>query len=171
MRLESVKTSFRNTLEEIEIGYKDSSLAADFSGNSGPAADERAPDALIVRLSDKQTIRLFEVFEGTHWTLLLLSGKQTNSQSYKQLVEIGQIINTKYVKHITTQLVIADTAPPANLNWYGSILMDKQHYLHTKYDVGYSRLYLVRPDWYIGFRGHSSDSHNLLAYLASIFTE
>lgn len=171
MRMESVQIRFRNTLEEIEVGYKDSSLAADFSGNSGPAAGERAPDALIVRLSDKQTIRLFEVFEGTHWTLLLLSGKQTNSKSYKQLVEIGQIINTKYGKHITTHLVVADTAPPANLNWDGSILMDRQHYLHTKYDVGYARLYLVRPDWYIGFRGHSSDSHNLLAYLASIFTE
>ena len=105
-----------------------------------------------------------------HWTLLLLSGKQTNSKSYKQLVEIGQIINTKYGKHITTHLVVADTSPPANLNWDGSILMDRQHYLHTKYEVSYARLYLVRPDWYIGFRGHSSDSHNLLVYLESIFT-
>ncbi|MBR8839561.1 MAG: FAD-dependent monooxygenase [Stigonema ocellatum SAG 48.90 = DSM 106950] len=171
IRMESVQTRFRNTLEEIEIGYKDSPLASDFGGSSGPAAGERAPDAVAVRLSDKETIRLFEVFQGTHWTLLLLSGKQINSKSYNQLVEIAQIINSKYGKHITTHLVVTDTPPPANLNWDGSILVDRHHYLHNKYGVTSACIYLVRPDWYIGFRGHSSDSDNLLAYLGSIFTE
>lgn len=169
IRQEVIQTCFRNTLEEIEIAYKDSPLAADFGGSSAPVAGERAPDAIIVTLADKETIHLFDVFQGTHWTLLLLSGKQTNSKSYGQLVEIGQVVNSKYGKQIVPHLVVADTVPPANLNWDGSILMDREHYLQDKYGANSACVYLIRPDWYVGFRGHASDRDNLLAYLAKIF--
>jgi 2-polyprenyl-6-methoxyphenol hydroxylase-like FAD-dependent oxidoreductase len=170
IRMESVRTRFRNTLEEIEIAYKNSSLVEDNGGSSGLAAGERAPDATIVRLKDFETVRLFEVFKGTRWTLLLLSGKQTSSDAYQKLVEIGQAIASKYTSEISTHLVVAGTVPPVNLNWDGDILMDSEHYLHDKYGASQSCLYLVRPDWYIGFRGQPANSDKLMAYLAKIFT-
>lgn len=71
LSLEPVQTRFRNTLAELEIGYKDSPIAEDHGGSSGPATGERAPDAVIVTLPAKETVRLFELFRGTHWTLLL----------------------------------------------------------------------------------------------------
>lgn len=168
LNLESVQVRFRNTLEEIEIGYKDSPIVEDCGGSSGPALGERAPDATIVRLSDKETVRLFDVFRGTQWILLLFSGQTTTNVSYQKLADIGKTIASKYgqQQHITTHLVVADAAPPKNLNWDGSILMDREHYLHDKYGVSSACLYLVRPDWYVGFRGHPTDKDSLLNYLA-----
>jgi len=64
---------------------------------------------------------------------------------------------------------MADTASLAHLNWDGSVLMDREHYLHDKYGASSACLYLVRPDWYVGFRGKAADQNRLLAYLAKIF--
>lgn len=96
LNLESVQVRFRNTLEEIEISYKDSPIVEDCGGSSGPAVGERAPDATIVRLSDKETVRLFDVFRGTQWILLLFSGQTTTNVSYQNLVDIGKTIADKY---------------------------------------------------------------------------
>lgn len=170
LSLEPVQNRFRNTLEEIEISYKDSPIAEDRGGSSGPAAGERAPDATIVRLSDKETVRLFEVFWGTQWTLLLLEGQHSTFKSYQKLTDIGRIITDKYGQYVNVHLVVADTAPPEDLDWNGSILMDREHYLHKKYGASQSCLYLLRPDWYVAFRGHAEHKEELLAYLAQILT-
>jgi len=62
---------------------------------------------------------------------------------------------------------MADTASLAHLNWDGSVLMDREHYLHD--GTGSSAcLYLVRPDWYVGFRGKAADQNCLLAYFKDI---
>ncbi|MDF5718256.1 MAG: FAD-dependent monooxygenase [Rhizonema sp. NSF051] len=171
IQMESLQTRIRNTLEEVTISYKDSPLTVDVGGSSGPVAGERAPDAVLVRLADKETIRLFEVFQGTDWTMLLLSGQAMNPLSYRNLTAIGKTIGDKYGHIIKPHLVVADIAPPQlpeELDWNGSILMDSQQYLHKKYGASSACLYLVRPDWYIGFRGHPSDTDKLMTYLAGV---
>ncbi|MDF5731159.1 MAG: FAD-dependent monooxygenase [Rhizonema sp. PD38] len=171
IQMESLQTRIRNTLEEVTISYKDSPLTVDVGGSSGPIAGERAPDAILVRLADKETIRLFEVFQGTDWTLLLLSGQAMNPLSYRNLTAIGKTITDKYGYIIKPHLVVADIAPPQlpeELDWNGSILMDSQQYLHKKYGASSACLYLIRPDWYIGFRGHPSDTDKLMTYLGGV---
>lgn len=170
IRQPEIQTRFRNTLEEIDIAYTSSPIVADFGGNSGVKAGKRAPDATVVKLADKETIRLFDILKGTHWTLILFSGKQKNLQSHKQLVEIAQTINTKYNEYISTHLVVVDKVLLESLNWDGSILMDAHCYLHDKYGADSAFIYLIRPDWYIGFRGQCSDGNKLLTYIDNIFT-
>lgn len=170
INLEPLQSFLRTTVAEIGIAYQDSPIAQDWGGSNGPTAGERAPDANIVKLSNKKTIRLFEVLQGTHWTLLLFSGYETSSEIYQGLKQIGETTSSRYSQVIATHLVIADAVLPAQLNWNGSILIDSEHELHDKYGVSSACLYLVRPDWYVGFRSPSSDSNRLLAYLNDIFT-
>jgi hypothetical protein len=39
----------------------------------------------------------------------------------------------------------------------------------NKYGVKHPCLYLIRPDWYVGFRGPASDSEKLIACLEAVF--
>jgi len=52
---------------------------------------ERAPDATIVKLPDKKTVRLFEVLRGTQWTLLLLSGHKATPYTYQSQRTLGKL--------------------------------------------------------------------------------
>lgn len=168
--LQPVQKRILNTLEEIEINYKDSSpIAEDCGGSSGPAAGERAPSAAIVRLADKSTLQLFDILRGTQWTLLLFGGQKVTNEAYQKLTELGKLVTDRYSQVVKPHLLVADLTSPRNLNWDGSILMDSEQYVHERYGANSACLYLIRPDWYIGFRGHISDSDKLIAYLGRIF--
>ena len=57
-------------VQQLDIGYPESSLAMERPERSaGLLAGDRAPDAPIRRAAG-QSARLFELFAGTHWTLL-----------------------------------------------------------------------------------------------------
>jgi 2-polyprenyl-6-methoxyphenol hydroxylase-like FAD-dependent oxidoreductase len=57
-------------VQQLDIGYPGSSLAMESPERSaGLLAGDRAPDAPIRRATGHST-RLFELFKGTHWTLL-----------------------------------------------------------------------------------------------------
>jgi 2-polyprenyl-6-methoxyphenol hydroxylase-like FAD-dependent oxidoreductase len=57
-------------VQQLDIGYPESSLAMECPERSaGLLAGDRAPDAPIRRASGHST-RVFELFKGTHWTLL-----------------------------------------------------------------------------------------------------
>ena len=166
---EWIRTKILHTLEEVDISYKDiSPIAEDHGGSSGPAAGDRAPSAIIVRLADQATVQLFDIFRGTHWTLLLLSGQKATSEVYQKLAKIGQSVANKYTQVVTPHLILNEMTLPKSLPWQGSVLMDSEHYVHEKYGASSACLYLIRPDWYVGFRGSLSDSDRLLDYLHKI---
>jgi 3-(3-hydroxy-phenyl)propionate hydroxylase len=165
-----VRTKLIHTLEEVDISYPNTSaIVEDHGGSTGPSAGDRAPSATVVRLSDKETVELFDIFRGTHWTLLLFGGQNPTDETYQQLTEIGQIIREKYDQVVTPHLVVNAIIPPEALFWKGSVLMDGEGYGHEKYGASAACLYLIRPDWYIGFRGGIADSDHLFDYLAKIF--
>lgn len=56
-------------VHQLDIGYPASSLALQHPARHGVAAGDRAPDA-PVRGAAGQSLRLFHLFKGTHWTLL-----------------------------------------------------------------------------------------------------
>jgi 3-(3-hydroxy-phenyl)propionate hydroxylase len=166
-----IRTKLIHTLEEVDISYRGTSaIAEDHGGSGGPAAGDRAPSATVVRFANKETVELFDVFRGTHWTLLLFGGQNATDDSYQQLAEIGQIISKKYGPVVTPHLVVNAIAIPEILSWKGSILMDSEGYGHEKYGVSSACLYLIRPDWYVGFRSPLTVSDLLKDYLAKIFT-
>jgi 2-polyprenyl-6-methoxyphenol hydroxylase-like FAD-dependent oxidoreductase len=164
---QAIRSKLLHTLEEVDISYRDTSpIVEDHGGSNELVAGDRAPSAVVVRLADKATLQLFDVFRGTHWTLLLFAGQKATAEIYQQLLHIGQTVAHKYGQLVHSHLVVSDLLPPENLSPTDSILMDSEHYAHEKYGVASPSLYLIRPDWYIGFRGGISDSNHLLDYLA-----
>ncbi len=141
-----IRTKLIHTLEEVDISYRGTSaIVEDHGGSGGPAAGDRAPSATVVRLTDKETVELFDVFRGTHWTLLLFGGQNPTNETYQQLTNIGQIIREKYGQVIIPHLIMNAIIPPKTLSWEGSILMDGEGYGHEKYGVSAACLYLIRP--------------------------
>ena len=168
MRLNPVQNAVRAMLEEINITYPDTPLNLDCGGSGGPKPGERILDAPTVRWSDKQTLSLHELTRFAEWTLLLFGGTPPRA-AYANLAELAREIAEKYAPHITAHLVIAECAPPAALQFNGSILLDLEHYLHEKYGVATAALYLLRPDQCVGFRGGPEDADALRDYLRRLF--
>ena len=44
----------------------------------------------------------------------------------------------------------------------------RQHYLHDQYGTSNACLYLIRPDWVVGFRGALADAEQLQIYLQQV---
>jgi FAD binding domain len=158
-------------LSELDINYKESPLADDLAPGNGPKAGERAPDEVAVILPEKQTVSLFNLMKGTQWTLLLLDGGNANAITHYELAALGQRINERYGQAVASHLVIGSAVPPAQLHWSGSVLMDSELLIHAKYGLGSAGFYLIRPDGYIGTRGHLAHKDQLLSYLRRILLE
>jgi hypothetical protein len=111
----------------------------------GPAVGDRAPDA---DLGGGRA--LFDFTRHTHFTLLLLEASADRQPARAELL-----------RHVTKRfhgLVEAHVVPPspALAAHYGTDTRD--------------RLYLLRPDGYVGFRCHASEAEHLEAHLAEMLT-
>jgi len=57
-------------VRQLDLGYRDSSLSLEEPNRkAGLRAGDRAPDARL-RIGPDRSVRLFELFQGPHWTLL-----------------------------------------------------------------------------------------------------
>ncbi|MBO3459397.1 FAD-dependent monooxygenase [Aetokthonos hydrillicola Thurmond2011] len=164
-RTDMVTHHIRDIVEEVTISYKKGTISEDYGGSHGPQAGDRAPDATVVRLSDCATVRLFQVLQGTQWNLLLFAGKKPSASTDTQLKNLANTIVSKYPQTVRTHYV---TTIPVEPQSEFSVLVDRLEYLHDKYGAEQACLYLIRPDWYIGFRAGLSDYNKLLDYLAKL---
>ncbi len=73
--------------------------------------------------------------------------------------------SARHRRSVAAHLVLADGPPPADQDGFDTILLDREGFLHDQYGVRASCLYLIRPDWYIGFPGPRGDSSALDRYL------
>jgi 2-polyprenyl-6-methoxyphenol hydroxylase-like FAD-dependent oxidoreductase len=170
--LDVLQERLRNTLGEVNVAYPDSVLTEDQGGSHGPSAGERAPDALLVRMPSRETTHLFDVLHGTRWTLLLFAGVRPTTDDIERLERISGPLATTYGTRIAIHLVICDDPPvPVHANWAADVLMDRERYVHDKYGVETEPcLYLIRPDWYIAFRGGVEHQGKLKAYLERVLS-
>ncbi len=162
----------RETLGEMKVAYPSSTLSKDYGGSFGPAAGDRAPDGIVVRLPEQKTLRLFEVMHGTRWTLLLFAGHQPSAVHIEALERLSASVAAPYGTRLAIHLVLCGTPPvPVHENWAEDVLMDRDRHLHDKYGVDTAPcLYLIRPDWYVAFRGGLPYQPQLAAYLGRVFT-
>lgn len=100
--------------QQLDLGYPDSRLA------HGPNAGNRAPDALV-RGAAGQPTRLFHLFQGTHWTLLVYEAPSPIAA--RKALRIHRI---------------------------GSDIVDDQGLVREHYGLVPGDCALVRPDGYIG---------------------
>lgn len=172
INLGALQKKLRNTLAEVNVSYPLSALTDDQGGSHGPEAGERAPDAILVRMPSRETAQLFDIFRGTHWTLLLFAGTEPTQETIESLEKFSGALAARFGKRLSIQLILAGEPPvPIHENWAASVIMDRKHLVHAKYGVEIMPcLYLIRPDWYIGFRGGMEHQRNLSNYLEKIFT-
>lgn len=129
-------------VHQLDIGYPESSLAMEKPERShGLLAGDRAPDAPL-RGASGQPTRLFELFKGTHWTLL----------GYE--VERGAVLPRPGL-HIHTSGLRGD-------------IVDEGGHLRDAYALAPGDWLLVRPDGYIGAIVASGETAVLEAYLRNV---
>jgi hypothetical protein len=110
-------------VQQLDLGYTDSSLVLEKPARSRLLAGDRAPDAPI-RGAAGQPTRLFELFKGPHWTLLGYDAKRDTLPPCPGL-------------HIHTVGA-------------GGDIVDENGGLREAYDLAPGDWVLVRPDGYVG---------------------
>ncbi len=153
---------------ELNIHYPDSPLTRDHGGR-GLKAGRRAPDAMLVRLPSRETVHLFDLFDGRTWSLLLFSGTRPDPAALSALNDLSARLNTVAGTSLRATVIVqgggmSTPGPAARLS-----LADSEGEAHRRYGVSGPRLVLVRPDGYVGFRGGPQDAPDLAAYLDEVF--
>lgn len=120
---------------QLDLGYPDSPLSLQASSREGVRAGDRAPDAPMSGAAG-QAIRLFDLFKGSHWTL------------------IGYEVERLSVVKPRAGLRIHATGPRGDLTDTGS-------HLRGTYGLAASDWILVRPDGYVGAIVSSDQSKRL----------
>jgi 3-(3-hydroxy-phenyl)propionate hydroxylase len=163
---ETVRTKMRNTLEEIEINYRQGPLAEDHGGSQGPHAGDRILDGPVVSLPAKETVLLREVLRGTRWTLLLFTGAAAD---FSELASLGAGLAAHYPASLQAFVVAGGFPLPSVTDTAVPVLLDPMRQLHDQYGVNREPcIYLIRPDCYVGFRGGIEHATELSAYLDRI---
>lgn len=124
-------------VNQLDLGYRGGALAFDTRGGA-LAAGDRAPDAPMIGAAG-QPIRLFELFKGPHWTLLLGAGAP--APAARKGLSIHRV---------------------------GGDILDKAGHLADAYALGSDEAILIRPDGYVGAAVTSKDAPALEDYLASV---
>ncbi|BDB19584.1 hypothetical protein cym2001_29490 [Pseudomonas sp. CYM-20-01] len=128
-------------VHQLDIGYPESSLALQHPKRNGVAAGDRAPDALL-RGAAGQALRLFHLFQGTHWTLLGYS--------------------------VTRDSVPAWPGVQVHIVGPEGDVIDEQGQFQRAYQLAIGEWVLVRPDGYIGAIVSSANIDVLDAYLQRV---
>ena len=162
---QTVREKMRNTLEEIEINYRNGPLTADHGGSKGPHGGDRVLNASVVALPQKQTKPLLDILRGTHWHLLLFTGREPNLSHIDHLQELGSSLAASY-PDVLQAFVIAGGFPfSAQTSPKIPVLLDPMNQAHDVYRVDEPCLYLIRPDCYVAFRSPLANAADLKAYL------
>lgn len=139
---------------QLSITYRGSSLAVDAGDPPGTIrAGDRAPDARCVDSISGENVRLFDLFHGTHTTLLVF-GRQP-------VPNLGELQSDAVHVH---RILTADTAPGPS----ESAFIDRTGETHDLYGIKNDGLVLVRPDGYVGLTATNPDAPTAAEYLRRI---
>ena len=136
---------------QLNISYRGASLSQGVGGQTSKlSSGDRAPDAPGTLIGG-ETVRLFDLFRGPHFTLLrvLPDARNTAIPAHGRL-RIVDVLGPDEVASSTSEV---DTFVDA----YGNA--------RVAYGAARGDLILIRPDGYIGWMGSQSDEHELQNYL------
>jgi 2-polyprenyl-6-methoxyphenol hydroxylase-like FAD-dependent oxidoreductase len=143
------KDSYSDT-SQLHVNYRGGPLSRDLDGTTGIRAGDRAPDAPCIFAENGERVRLFDVFRGTHFTLLSFGDRPTP--------RFPDIYDTNL--HVYTI-----TLPDHTMLMNNHTLIDIDRHAHHAYGVSGDALILVRPDGYIGLTGGMVDPQQIIDYL------
>jgi 2-polyprenyl-6-methoxyphenol hydroxylase-like FAD-dependent oxidoreductase len=156
-----LRRRFIGLLAQLRLHYPNSPLnAEDGSGwRDAPAPGDRAREADVV--IDGRKAGLYEVFRGTHHTVLLFTGLDDDARSAVELCRIAEQLEQAYPGMVKARVVSAERYAdhPATLG-------DPTRTAHRHYGITAAGAFVVRPDKYIGYRGRPVEFDRLSADLA-----
>jgi 2-polyprenyl-6-methoxyphenol hydroxylase-like FAD-dependent oxidoreductase len=146
---------------QLRIGYPNSPLNAEDGSDWGdaPAPGNRAREADV--LIDGRQGRVYEVFRGTHHTVLLFTGLDDAARPAVELCRIADQIEQAYPGMVKARVVTAERFAD-----HPAALGDPTRAAHRQYGITSAGAFVIRPDKYIGYRGRPVDADRLMADLA-----
>ncbi len=140
--------------QQLDLNYRASPLAEDHRAKPGKLrAGDRAPDATGEDISGRR-VRLFELLEGHHWSLLAF-GFEPNALPSPTLSHWSPTV--RLVRIAQAREIAGDDA-----------FIDRNGHAARAYGVTSIALVLVRPDGYVGFMAEGDAWTELSAYLAGV---
>ena len=137
----SVRRWLIGRLAQLRLHYPDSPLnVEDGDGwHDAAAPGDRAREADVV--IDEEPGRLYDVFRGTHHTVLLFTGFDDDARPAVELCKVAEQIERAYPSLIRAHVVSAARAAdnPA-------VLGDPNGFAHRQYGLKSACAYVIRPD-------------------------
>ena len=163
--------------EELDLDYRRSPVcgASDAAGTpplaGGPHAGAQVCDAHPLLLEGK-TVTLFELLRGPTHTLVLLPGLEPARRcALAELDALAATVTRTYGDAIRVCIALPpDVDGEDHGNGQAFRVRDIEGALHRRYGAAGARLYLVRPDGYVGFRSEPPSREGLFRHLARVFT-
>jgi 2-polyprenyl-6-methoxyphenol hydroxylase-like FAD-dependent oxidoreductase len=148
-------------LAQLRLRYPGSVLnAQDGSGwRDAPAPGDRAREADVT--IDGRQGHLYEVFRGTHHTVLLFTGLDDDARPAVELCRIAERLEQAYPGMVKARVVSAERFAD-----HPAALGDPTRSAHRQYGVTAASAFVVRPDKYLGYRGRPVDADRLMADLS-----
>jgi 2-polyprenyl-6-methoxyphenol hydroxylase-like FAD-dependent oxidoreductase len=181
LSFDAVQDRVRAQLTQLGLNYRRSPIVAeDHEGGAGgrspgwlhadvePRAGDRAPHAAARRAADGETVRLFRLMAPTRHTLLLFAGRRAGPEDAARRQTVLEAVGQAHGDLIDSFLILPG-AGPAPERARERALLDPDGAAHRAYNADDERLYLVRPDGYVGYRSQPADAGKLLQYLRQIF--
>ena len=138
---------------QLSLTYRGSSLARDLDDATGIRAGDRAPDVTCVRAGSGEQVRLYDLFRGPHFTLLVFGDQPTFP-----LPTVSE--NALRVYTIARR---ENTGENAN-----HTLVESEGQASRAYGIRGDALILIRPDGYIGLTGGTISQEPLIDYLREV---
>ncbi|WP_309399773.1 FAD-dependent monooxygenase [Cerasicoccus maritimus] len=165
------------TIEEVSVNYRGSQWVDEYFGSNksssrspfshGPMAGDRAPDAIITHSTSGKPIRLFDLFRGGHYTLLLFTNSDAKDDDLEHLNSIAEQIRNRIGNWVQCAYITGRKAPKKLPE--RCLYLDARSTAHKNYGVTLDQaLHLIRPDGYIAFRSMPLNVDALNAYLDRI---
>jgi hypothetical protein len=123
-------------------------LAVDQLSGGRLRAGDRAPDAEVVEAATNRRCRLFDVFRGPHFTLLMYEWRGGIEQEV-----LGDNVHG---------CLVAERESPG---WNGVAVRDSDGSFRRSYRVKPGTVLLIRPDGYIAWRARHPALHELRSAL------
>jgi 2-polyprenyl-6-methoxyphenol hydroxylase-like FAD-dependent oxidoreductase len=138
---------------QLSLTYRGSSLARDLDDATGIRAGDRAPDVTCVRAGSGEQVRLYDLFRGPHFTLLVFGDQPTfplptADENALRVYTIARLENTGENANHT--------------------LVESEGQASRAYGIRGDALILIRPDGYIGLAGGTISQEPLIDYLREV---
>ncbi|GCE15286.1 FAD-dependent monooxygenase [Tengunoibacter tsumagoiensis] len=152
VNLTSGQESFADP-SQLSLSYRGSPLARDDGDPLGIRAGDRAPDASLIQAENGEQIRLFDLFQGTHFTLLLFSGQP--------------VPQVRGVSHNDLRIYVI-ARPENSMDRSASVFIDSAGQAYSAYGIKGDAQILIRPDGYIGFTAGNLNLEEVSSYFKDI---